>query len=270
MPDSPPIANQRRLKRYVKYQQMITERHLIPFFRRHDVPLDGPILDIGCATGGCAIAIASALGVPVTGFDILPQRIETAREANQKAGTNVTFDVVNVLEDPLPEGKWTLALLRDVVEHLPDLNTALTRIRPVLREDGLLYVTFPPWKGPFAGHQHNARGFGKFMPYAHVFFPGLFLKLLHRWEARSLLHRWGGGDWLEDERQIFKNRLTREKFERAVKDTGWSIAHRNTYLIRPALMRSGLPKTSNSFVGLIPILGEMLTTGVEYLLKVDS
>lgn len=267
MPDNGTTMFERqKLKRYVEYQQMIAERHLIPFFRRHDVPLDGPILDIGCATGGCAIAIASALDVPVAGFDILPQRIETAREANQEAGTNVSFEVVNVLEDPLPSEKYSLALLRDVVEHLPDVNTALTRIRPVLRQDGLLYVTFPPWKGPFAGHQHNAKRFGKFMPYAHLFFPGLFLKLLHRWEAE--LGR--GEEWLEDERQVFKNRLTRRKFEQAVKDTGWRVVRRNTYLIRPALMRAGLPKISNSIVGLVPILGEMLTTGVEYLLTAES
>lgn len=76
----------------------------------------------------------------------------------------------------------------------------------------------------------------------------------------------GDEAWLTDERQIFANRLTRRKFERLAKDAQWTIRYRQTYLLRPALMRMGLPTIPNGFVGRLPWVGEPLTTACEYLL----
>jgi len=244
---------------YASYQRAIAERHLLPLLRAQGVPLDRPILDVGCATGGMAIALAERLRTPVEGCDALADRIAAARRAAAAATVRVDFRILDLIRDPLPAGRYGLLLLRDVVEHLADLPTALERLRTMVDRGGMLYVTFPPWGGPYAGHQHNARGIGKFLPYAHALAPGTFLAALHRWEA-------GREDWLADERQIFTNRLSRRRFEEVAAATGWTIVYRRTWFIRPALMRAGLPKIPNGFLGRLPFVGDALSTACEYLL----
>lgn len=244
---------------YIAYQQDVTRVHLIPLLQRLDIGPNGAVLDVGCGTGGCVLALASHFGIKAYGFDIDPRRITAARRAASDSGITATFEVFDVTKDPLPDARFGLILMRDVVEHLADIGTGLRRLRDCVADDCHLYVTFPPWRGPYAGHQHNAAGRAKFMPYAHALAPDLFLKALHRWEQ-------GDEGWLTDERQIFANRLTRRKFERLAEDAKWTIRYRQTYLVRPALMRMGLPTIPNGFVGRLPLIGEPFTTGCEYLL----
>jgi len=250
-------------KHYVAYQEKVTERHLLPLFRRLNVPLDRPILDVGCGRGGCVLALKSHLDAPIHGIDIKKENIEVARQCAKEADLDVTFEVVNIDKDALPQAQYGLMLLRDVIEHIPNLHTALSRLRPMLDEGGFLYVTFPPWWGPYAGHQHNAGSVARYMPYFHAISPTLFLNLLHRWEPDRK-------DWLADEVQICTNRLTRKKFEETAKTTGWNIYYRQTYFLRPAFLRMGLPTIANGFIGRLPLIGECLSTACEYLLTPNN
>lgn len=257
------IFNQTRYesgRKYIEYQRQIAEQHMIPLMRRLGVNLDLPILDVGCGKGGCVIAVSQALRKTVHGIDISPADIDTARGAAADVGVDARFDVVDVQTGPLPEGMFGLLLVRDVVEHLPDLRTVLNRLHRLVSAEGFVYVTFPPWRGPYAGHQHNAKSAVKFMPYLHALAPNLFLKLLQKWESDKR-------EWLEDERQILLNRLTRNRFEQLARETGWQIDYRQTYLLRPAFMRMGLPTMPNGWVGRVPLIGECLTTACEYLLR---
>ena len=246
-------------KNYISYQKQISQKHLLPLFRSLNIPLDRPILDIGCNKGGCVIAFASLLGTSVTGIDISQENVEIARLAAFESRVDADFQVVDITKDNLPEKKYGLLLLRDVVEHLSDVETSLLRLHSMLVDDGFLYIVFPPWYGPYAGHQHNAKSVVRFMPYLHALYPKLFLHLLHQWEAERT-------DWLADEIQICKNHLTRKQFERILARTGWSIQYRQTYFIRPAFMRMGLPTMPNGFIGRLPLFGEPLSTACEYLL----
>lgn len=245
---------------YVAYQEQVTNRHLLPLFRHLGIRLDRPIIDVGCGKGGCVIALARQLEREVTGIDISEENIKVAREAAARAGVRASFEVVDILRDPLPDREYGLILLRDVAEHLPDLGKALARIRPSLAPGGYLYATFPPWRGPYAGHQHNATSAVRFMPYLHALAPKTFLRLLRRWEPER-------GDWLRDEAQIVENRLTRRKFELAVQENGWTVAYRQTWFLRPAFLRMGIPKVPNGLIGRLPFVGESLTTACEYLLE---
>ena len=247
-------------KSYAAYQERVTDEHLLPLFRRLGVPLDRPILDVGCNKGGCVVALATQLDVPVHGVDVTLADLEVARAVAAEAGAdNTRFDPLDITSDPLPDRRYGLLLLRDVVEHLSDVGSALARLHELIEPDGRLYVTFPPWRGPYAGHQHNARSAAKFMPWLHALAPGAFLSLLERWEGDRV-------DWLADERQICANRLTRRAFESLLDRHGWEIRYRETYLSRPAFLRMGLPTVRNGPIGRIPGVGEMVTTACEYLL----
>ena len=246
---------------YAAYQEKVTEQHLLPLFRRLGAPLDRPILDVGCNKGGCVVSLASALPVPVHGVDITLADLEVARALAAEVGAeNARFDALDITRDPLPERRYGLILLRDVVEHLSDVGAALARLHELIEPDGRLYVTFPPWRGPYAGHQHNAKSAAKFMPWLHALSPDTFLSLLERWEGDR-------ADWLADERQICANRLTRRAFEKLLDRHGWEIRYRETYFSRPAFLRMGLPTVRNGPLGRIPGIGEVVTTACEYLLS---
>ena len=50
---------------YFRYERDIVRAHILPLLRRLDVPLSRPVLDVGCALGGCSVAFSEELGVPV-------------------------------------------------------------------------------------------------------------------------------------------------------------------------------------------------------------
>jgi SAM-dependent methyltransferase len=244
---------------YLDYQFKIASSHVVPLLERQQVPLHLPVIDVGCSSGGFAIALATALKTPVFGIDISSSHIDLANQAAKEAGVEAYFEVKDFFKEPLPESRFGLIVLRDVIEHLPDTEGVLRSLRRAVALDGRLYLTFPPWRGPYAGHQHNATGIGRFFPYMHSVAPQTFLKLLHRWEAPR-------EQWLADERQIFATRLSRRRFERILRATGWEIRYRETYFLRPAFIDLGLPTMANGWIGRLPLLGEVLTTECEYLL----
>lgn len=245
---------------YFDYEARVTNGHLIPLFRDVGVPLDRPILDVGCCFGGCSITMAESLDVPIVGIDINQNYIETASRISKERGINARFDIADVLTDKIQGGPYGLILMHDVIEHLPTPEIALARLLPLVDNDGFLYVSFPPWLSPYAGHQHNVESKVKFMPYLHALSPSLFLKLINRWEPR-------GEEWVEELTPIVENSLTMRKFEGLAERAGWKIVRKETYLLRPEFIRMGLPKIPNYWFGKIPWLGECFTTGCEYLLS---
>lgn len=248
---------------YVKYQKRITQEHLLPLLRRHGLTGSGPVLDVGCGRGGFVMALSSALPHRVVGVDVDAEAVAAARRRAGEGGSQSEFAAADVVEDPLPDGPFALIILRDVAEHLSDVKVVLQRLRESVTPDGSLYVTFPPWRGPYAGHQHHAQSLLKFSPYLHALSPSVFLALAERFEADN-------GRWLEDVRQICENRLTMPRFERWSAASGWHPYYRRTYLLRPALRRYGFPTVPNGPLGRVPLLGETITTGCEYLLRPSS
>ena len=245
---------------YVAYESLVTAHHLVPLFRSQQIPVDRSVLDVGCGMGGTAITLAEELSVEVTGIDISEEYVAVAREAAVAADSPVQFETADILRDELPAGPFGLIVMHDVVEHVPQPDVALKRLLPLLEPDGRLYVSFPPWMGPYAGHHHNCGSILKFMPYLHAVAPSLLLQLAHRWEDKN-------DDWLSDLRTILENRLSMRKFEAMARSSGWKIRYSKTYFLRPEFLRMGLPKMPNGWIGRIPWVGECLTTGCEYLLE---
>jgi glycosyltransferase involved in cell wall biosynthesis/SAM-dependent methyltransferase len=75
------------------------------------------VLDIGCGNGFLAYDMATKGKARVTGIDISPQNIATAKE--RFAHPNVTYTVGDALLD-MPSGHFETIVLSNVLKHLPE------------------------------------------------------------------------------------------------------------------------------------------------------
>lgn len=120
-------------------------------------------LDLGCGTGGLALAAKRRVGPEgdVQGIDPSEQMIERARRKARRAGLDVRFEVGVAQELPLADGSVDAVLSSLVLHHLPhdDLARALREIRRVLAPGGRFLAADLD-----LGHPDNPRG----SPHAHA------------------------------------------------------------------------------------------------------
>ncbi|MBN2413845.1 methyltransferase domain-containing protein [candidate division KSB1 bacterium] len=97
------------------------------------------ILDIGCGTGGAAVALARA-GARVKAIDPDPDKIRQARQLAQ-VYDNIEFRQGDISNEtgPCNDG----IILNDVLEHVDDPDTTLGFCGNNLKKDGLLYIATP-------------------------------------------------------------------------------------------------------------------------------
>lgn len=83
------------------------------------------VLDVGCGNGALAKDVAERSGASIIGMDIVPEHIEIARR--EYSHPKVEYHVGDVLTD-LPEGKYDVVMMSNVLEHLPDRANFLRRL----------------------------------------------------------------------------------------------------------------------------------------------
>jgi len=101
-----------------------------------------------------------------------------------------------------PDASFDVALLNEVLEHVPDDAAALAEVRRVLRPDGRLVLLSPTRLYPFETHGVFWRGTGRRVPHTLPGIPWIPLALGSRifdywarnywpWELRALVERAG-------------------------------------------------------------------------------
>lgn len=93
------------------------------------------VLEVGCGLGDLLTATrpSSALGI-----DISPRMIALARERHP----DVEFLQADIERDPIEAEPFDYVILSDVMGSLDDVQVALERVRPLLKPDGKLVVTY--------------------------------------------------------------------------------------------------------------------------------
>jgi SAM-dependent methyltransferase len=99
---------------------------------------DMEVLDIGSGIGGPARMIAARYGCHVTGVDLTPHFVETARALSTMCGMadRVRFEVGSAVALPLGDASFDLALLLHVGMNVPDKVALFREARRVLRDGG--------------------------------------------------------------------------------------------------------------------------------------
>ncbi|MFN3782486.1 MAG: class I SAM-dependent methyltransferase [Spirosomataceae bacterium] len=179
------------------------------------------ILDFGCGMGGMTLWYATQWNCQVTGIDIDPNHIEIAEILRTKHKVkNVQFELRNILEKPLTE-KYDYIILNDVAEHIPlwILKTILVQLQQSLSPKGRIFVSYPPWEGPYASHLNHVLT----LPWCQ-FLPKSWLKSLVKNKDRKLV---GTKTILQEYEEL--NHLNHTLLNQIIEEVGLQITYRKSH-----------------------------------------
>jgi ubiquinone/menaquinone biosynthesis C-methylase UbiE len=112
-----------------------------PVFRRHGLPDDVRILDVGCGTGEIALRLASLYPrSTIVGVDIIEPHLEIARERCKHLGDRVQFRIGDAFELPFPDRSFDLVVCRHVLQAIPTPERVLAQLVRVTRAGGVVHV----------------------------------------------------------------------------------------------------------------------------------
>lgn len=113
-------------------------RHYVELVTRY-APPHSKILDLGCGNGISARLLNQA-DFDVIGTDISPLFLEEARAwENPK----LRYQVCDVMELPFESDSFDVICSNELVEHLPDVETALTEMMRVVCRGGRIVISGP-------------------------------------------------------------------------------------------------------------------------------
>lgn len=99
----------------------------------------GIILDVGCASGATMKYLFDIGAVDVKGIDISEESLVAAR----KLGFDVYKIDLNISSLPFDEKYFDTIILADVLEHLIDPWSVLSKIKTYLKDDGVIIISVP-------------------------------------------------------------------------------------------------------------------------------
>lgn len=115
---------------------------VFPLARREIALRDRPVVDIGCGLGLLGLSMrAAGIALRYRGSDIVPWKINTAREAVRYFGfEEAGFDVCDALNTPIPEG--ATVCLFDVLHYLDtrDQQRMLDRLADAAATGSLVLI----------------------------------------------------------------------------------------------------------------------------------
>jgi len=193
---------------------------------REKFNLDGKkILDFGCGMGGMTLWYATNWDCEVHGLDIDGHHIDVAKSLQKKHNaSNIFFEKRDILDTPLTE-QYDMIFLNDVAEHIPldILGKILSQLGYALNEGGSIFVTYPPWRSPYASHLNHVIK----TPWIQ-FFPQGYVESLIDKHNHPLV-----GDLEGDLREAYHglNKLTHEKIYGLAQKGGLKAKFRKSHSI---------------------------------------
>jgi 2-polyprenyl-6-hydroxyphenyl methylase / 3-demethylubiquinone-9 3-methyltransferase len=96
------------------------------------------LLDVGCG-GGLLAEEFARVGFEVTGIDLAPESIETARAHASASRLSVEYETGSGEHLPFPDGAFDHVTCCDVLEHVDDVDLVIAEISRVLKPGGLFF-----------------------------------------------------------------------------------------------------------------------------------
>lgn len=245
---------------YWQYEYDVTARYMIPLLEQWGIPVRGAsVIDVGCGEGGGLCAMYDAGAVPCCGFDVEVGRVEAANSL--KGDRDIPFACGNLYDDhtPFSAFQFDLVVLHDVFEHLDFKDAVLQKLARYARPNGKIMITFPPYYSAYGAHQQLLNTHWAKVPFFHLV-PFTLTKLLPRLknEHPHIVH---------EIQKLGRLKMGMKKFEEIVSRNRLSIAAKQAYLVSPNHIRFGLRPLPAGKVAELPVIGELVCTGVVYVLE---
>jgi len=250
-------------RRYFEIQVDNTKKYVIPFIEKYKTLGPGTrVLEIGCGEAGVLKAFTDR-GCTGVGVELDEPRLVMAREwmQDELANNKISFlskDVYKVNVEEEFKGKFDIIVLKDVIEHIYDQAKLISWMKTFLNDGGVIFFGFPPWQMPFGGHQQIMHGkiLSK-LPYYH---------LLPMFIYKGILK--AGKENVQEMEEIKETGISIERFEKIVKQTGYSVVNKTHFLINPIYeYKFGWkPRVQGKLVSKIKYLRNFFTTCVYYLI----
>jgi SAM-dependent methyltransferase len=245
-------------RKYWRYEYEVAQRYMVPLLTQWGVRLAAAsLIDLGCGEGGGVCAMHDA-GAHCAGFDIDQGRIVAAGALCEDRQIRLT--VGNLYDERVPFSgeKFDVVVLHDVFEHLEQKEMVLARICGFMKPAGVALITFPPYYSAYGAHQQHCVAWFARMPFFHLV-PFGVSRLLPRLKGES-------PPVIAETLKLARLRMGMGRFERIARYGGVRILHKRAYLISPNHIRFGLRPLPAGFLAEIPVLNEVLCSGVVYLL----
>ena len=259
---------QRHLDRWQYFNELAnTSRnyyidYLKPFIT---ITPDTKVLEIGCGEGGNLLPFAE-LGCYVKGIDLNAGQIENAKNFFAREGKNGDFCAENFINYPPQQNEnklFDLVLVHDCIEHIepPYKEEFFLKIKPLMRDNGLVFFAFPAWQMPFGGHQQICKSKISKIPFIHLLPVPLYRGLLKLGKEEQ-----GAIDELLS---IKRSKMPVEKFELLAKQTGYHIVDKQLWFINPHYEQKFhlKPRKLSKVIAQMPWIRNFFTTSAFYLLN---
>ena len=254
---------------YFDHQYRTTQEYIIPFLEESfELTSDLKVLEIGCAEAGVLKAFTER-GNSCVGIELSEGRVKLAEQfmADEVSNGLVRFIVRNIYDIDIEKDighRFDLIILKDVIEHIPNQEIFIRKLKDFLNPGGNVFFGFPPWQMPFGGHQQVAKSkFLMYLPYFHLLpypvYKGV-LRMFGESEAK-----------IKGLIEIKDTGISIERFERIVKKEQYGILRRHFFLVNPIYKyKFGLkPRNKIPVISAIPGLRNFVTTCVYYIIKKD-
>jgi ubiquinone/menaquinone biosynthesis C-methylase UbiE len=132
-------------------------------------------LDVGCGLGGVPVAFAETMrSALIVGLDLNKDYLNVAKRlAKEKLVENVNFVRGDAHSLCFRDQSFDAAVSTHTLEHVKDPFRCLEEIERVLKDQGMIYMSFHPFWGPTGGHLYVYLPF----PWIH-YLPKQLIKLL--------------------------------------------------------------------------------------------
>jgi 2-polyprenyl-3-methyl-5-hydroxy-6-metoxy-1,4-benzoquinol methylase len=237
-------------------QYSYAKSYLLPMLESFmSIPVkDSTVVEIGSNVGGIVCAYSEVANEAI-GVEIHPERIRVAVDYAKDGGFKAKF-VHRSAEDFSQTGVLAdLVIMSDVLEHLDDPEKTIKNIKSILKKNSILYINFPPYFFPFAGHFTDKSTYLKYIPFAHVIFSKSFIiNTLKRSACR--------GEWTPEsmvESFLSLNRMTIRRCKRILLENGFGIEMEQHFIIPPLYkLKYNISPWPINWVKYLPFLSEIL------------
>ncbi|MFT6715398.1 MAG: 2-polyprenyl-3-methyl-5-hydroxy-6-metoxy-1,4-benzoquinol methylase [Saprospiraceae bacterium] len=248
---------------YFKEQGVTTLKYVVPYVNSvKNIDKNSRVLEVGCGEGGNLSPFLD-MGCEVVGVDISTSQIEKAKEYLQEGKYEkwqvIARDIYRMSVEEV--GKFDLIFLRDVIEHIPNQEEFFKIIKVFLKDEGVIFFGFPPWRMPFGGHQQVCKSkLLSLLPYYHILPYGIYKAVLRLFGEDEKI--------IESLVEIKDTGISISRFKRLIKKENYKVLKQTYFLINPNYeTKFGLKRRVLPSIFQIPHLCDFYTTAMYCIIK---